>query len=49
VPRTARINLLVAPHDREAWHAAALRAGVSLSEFVRVAVEIAIKEHHHGQ
>lgn len=37
--RTARINLLIAPHEREAWHAAAERAGVSLSEYVRVAVE----------
>jgi hypothetical protein len=37
--RTARINLLIAPHDREAWFEAAHRAGLSLSEYVRRAVE----------
>jgi len=41
--RTARINLLVLPHERESWHAAAARENVSLSEWIRRLAESAIR------
>lgn len=39
---TVRVNLKVDEKDRDRWHAAALKQGLTLSEWLREAAELAV-------